>query len=200
MFAVSNTVVYPGFGVAKISREITKEVNGSKLIFYELKFLNKDIRVLIPKDGFSGIGVRKLSTKKEIVEVFDIFCLPFDDDWIEKISIVSWNRRSKDYQNKIKNGNIKDLAYIYRDLKYIEKKKALSFGEKTIISQVEFLLAEEFSIMLEKKKLDDVVLELRRYCERCIEGKGKEEKEKFISYFLEYINNNLNIGEENIFK
>ena len=130
MFAVSSTVVYPGFGVAKISREIIKEVNGAKLIFYELKFLNKDIRVLIPKDGFVGIGVRKLSTQKEIVEVFDIFCLPFDDDWIEKISIVSWNRRSKDYQNRIKNGNIKDLAIIYRDLKYIEKKKALSFGEK----------------------------------------------------------------------
>ena len=163
-------IVYPGYGVAKIEKEISKEINLSKIVFLELKFLNRDVTILVPKEGLNVVGVRELSKKEDIFEIFKIFSFNLDSKWLENICLISLNRRSKDYQNRIRKGDLIDLANIYRDLKYIEIRKGLSFGEKAVLAQVEFLISEECSF-IEKKDINLVLNELKNCCENCINGK-----------------------------
>jgi CarD family transcriptional regulator len=174
MFKINEIMVYPGYGVAKINREVTKEVNGIKLKFYELKFINKDITVLVPRDGIENSGVREVSKEEDIIEIFELFCETFKKEFIEEINLISWNRRSKEYQNKIRSGKIKDIAKIYKSLKYIEKKKILSFGEKAILAQVESLIAEELMVILKEEEIELIIKELRRCCDMCLTGSGEK--------------------------
>jgi CarD family transcriptional regulator len=174
MFKVNEIMVYPGYGVAKINREVIKEVNGIKLKFFELKFINKDITVLVPSEGIEGSGVREVSKEEDIIEIFELFCEAIKKEFIEEINLTSWNRRSKEYQNKIRNGKIKDISNIYKCLKYIEKKKILSFGEKAILSQVESLIAEEIMIIMKEENIELVIKELRKCCDMCLMGSGEK--------------------------
>ena len=62
-----------------------------------------------------------------------------------ELTASNWNRRNKEYQNKLRTGSLRDISEIYRDLKYIACYKELSFGEKNLLSKTESLLAEEIS-------------------------------------------------------
>jgi CarD family transcriptional regulator len=155
-------VVYPAFGVAKLSREVVKKIDFVEIYFYELNFINKDVKILIPRENINSVGLRNLSSKEEIEDVFKSFFLTYSDSWFNDISLMSWNRRSKDYQAKIRCGNIREMAKIYRDLKYIEKGKILSFGEKNVLNQVEEFLAEEVAVIYEKD-IKEVVFFLRDF-------------------------------------
>ena len=83
MFLLNEKVIYPGYGVAIINRLVDRLVLNKKTNFFELKFYNKDMTVLIPEERLESIGVRKLSTSKELVEMyehlslFESFQLPF---------------------------------------------------------------------------------------------------------------------------
>jgi CarD family transcriptional regulator len=164
MSLIGSMVVYPGYGVALVSRELIRDINDVAVSFYELKFLDKDVTILVPKDGFEHVGIRALSTKKDVEKIYDIFRESLSEDWLEETCKVSWNRRNKDYQNRIRNGDLIDVARIYRDLKYIAFYKGLSFGEKAVLSQVGTLLSEECSA-IEKKPIETVVAELKGACE-----------------------------------
>jgi CarD family transcriptional regulator len=167
MFYLFDMVVYPSFGVAKLSREIIKRIENNEIFFFELNFINKDVKILIPKDNINSVGLRPLSQKNEIEEVFQSFLDPYPVSWAQDIALMSWNRRSKDYQAKIRCGSIRDIARIYRDLKCIEKNKVLSFGEKSVINQVEELLSEELSVIY-SKSIDEIVVLLRHFTELSI--------------------------------
>lgn len=179
MFELSSTVVYPGYGVAKLSREVRKNIGEAEFFFYELNFINKDVKVLVPKVNFELVGVRLLSDHSVIQELFLFFLEDYKKNWFQEISLISWNRRSKDYQNKIRIGNIRDIASVYKDLKYIEKIKALSFGEKSLLLQVENLLCEEIAEIY-KKHFAEVVRFMSSFMENCF---SDQEKNKYKSAF-----------------
>lgn len=162
MFSLNDMVVYPAFGVAKLTREVVKKIEKEEIFFYELNFINKDVKILIPKDNINSVGLRNLNDKEYIEDVLKGFFMAYSDSWLNDISLTSWNRRTKDYQAKIRCGNMKDIAKIYRDLKNIEKNKILSFGEKAILNQVEELLCEEISIVYDKD-ISEVVMSIRNF-------------------------------------
>ena len=162
MFSLNDMVVYPAFGVAKLTREVVKKIEKEEIYFYELNFINKDVKILIPKDNINSVGLRNLNEKEYIEDVLKSFFLAYSDSWINEIALTSWNRRTKDYQAKIRCGNMKEIAKIYRDLKNIEKNKVLSFGEKAILNQVEELFCEEISIVY-GKDIREVVLSIRNF-------------------------------------
>lgn len=143
MFSLNEEVVYPGHGVAKISRIVEKKVAGSKVIFFELRFLSKDMTILIPVSNSIAAGIRRLSSNENISDIFKLLAQPAKK--IERE--FNWNRRQKEYQCKLRSGNIKDIGEIYRDLKYMAAKKELSFGEKNLLQQTEVLLVEEISLV-----------------------------------------------------
>jgi CarD family transcriptional regulator len=147
MSFVSKQFVYPGYGVSLVASRILKEMSGSEVLFYELRLLNKNVTILVPVENFPSGGIRPLSTIDDLCEMLGVFLLPLSPEWLKSISLISWNRRSKDYQNRIRSNDIRDIAAIYRDLCYVEAFKGLSFGERTILAQVDFLLSEECSFV-----------------------------------------------------
>jgi CarD family transcriptional regulator len=143
MFKEKEKVVYPGHGVAIIDRLLERKIGGKVTKFFELKFINKDMTILVPVDNIESIGIRKLSTEKDIGKLFQLFSEPVELHHNEVA--LNWNKRNKVYQGKIRSGNIKEIGQIYRDLRYIERQKELSFGEKNLLQQTEALLAEEIA-------------------------------------------------------
>lgn len=167
MFCLHQKVVYPGHGVAHINCILEKDVAGTRTTFFELQFLNKDVTVLVPMHNASNVGIRHLSTSKHVNDAFLILTQPARKLSHYEFTASSWNKRNKEYQLKLRNGTLSDLTEIYRDLRFIEKQKELSFGEKNILNRAESLLAEEIA---EINQVDEATAteKLRAMCEHRI--------------------------------
>lgn len=148
MFVLNDRVVYPGHGVAVISRIVEKQVAGMPVQFFQLTFLNKDMTILVPTRNVSSVGIRRLNSRENIDAIFKILAEPVDQQRIMPELIASnWNKRNKEYQYKLRSGDLREICRIYRDLNHIAKQKELSFGEKNLLQQTEHLLVEEISIV-----------------------------------------------------
>ncbi len=147
MFRLNEKVVYPGHGVAYIHRIIEKNVGGTTAAFYELKFLHKDMTVLVPTGNAEAVGIRQLSSAEVINNALKIISEPAKKIHAYEFTASNWNKRNKEYQSKLRTGNLRDLSEIYRDLCYIATQKELSFGEKSLLQQTESLLVEEIAIV-----------------------------------------------------
>lgn len=145
MFSLNEKVVYPGHGVALINRIIERKVAGTMTRFFELKFLHKDMTILVPVHNMISVGIRPLSSRQNINEVLKLLEQPVAP--LHQEVVANWNKRNKEYQGKIRTGDLREIGEIYRDLKYIEHQKELSFGEKNLLHQTESLLVEEISIV-----------------------------------------------------
>ena len=146
MYSLNEKIVYPGHGVAKINRILEKNVGDKVAIFYELKFLNKEMTILVPTANLS-IGIRKLSTEENIDYIFKILSEPAIIINNKELSSSSWNKRSKQYQFKLRSGDLLEISKIYKDLQHISQYKELSFGERNLLQQTENLLVEEISLV-----------------------------------------------------
>jgi len=145
MFTLNEKLVYPGHGVARISCVVEKVVGGSVTKFFELTFFNKEMTILVPMSSSIEVGLRELSSRESINNAFKMLSGPSEVDCGNNTG--NWNKRNKEYQCKLRSGDLFEICKIYRDLKYIASKKALSFGEKKLLSKTESLLAEEISIV-----------------------------------------------------
>lgn len=163
MFALNEKVVYPGHGVAEISRVIEKGVANIATLFYELTFLSKDMTILVPVNNSESAGIRPLSSKEHIQEVLKLFSEPLKKVQTYEFTASNWNKRNKEYQNKLRIGSMQGLSEIYRDLTFVSTYKELSFGEKNLFLQTESLLSEEISLVrnIDKKSIEE---ELRALC------------------------------------
>ncbi|BDC34566.1 CarD family transcriptional regulator [Candidatus Dependentiae bacterium Noda2021] len=139
-------VVFPGHGVAKVNRIIEKQVAGTLSRYFELKFLNKEMTILVPTQNFETIGIRKLSSTEKINDIFKILSEPARRITPDSV-VINWNKRSKKYLSDMRTGNLVAISKIYRDLKHISHYKELSFGEKNLLSQTESFLAQEISLV-----------------------------------------------------
>ena len=153
MFLVNDKVVYPGYGVALINKLVQRIVSGKTTSFYELKFFNKEMSVLIPEDRIEAAGIRKLSSDQDLEEMFKILSEPFKKGNYE-IGFNNWNKRNKKYQLHLRSGDLIKICHIYKDLEWISKSKELSFGERNLKTKIEQLLIEEISIVrnIDKEK------------------------------------------------
>ncbi|HXW85919.1 MAG TPA: CarD family transcriptional regulator [Candidatus Bathyarchaeia archaeon] len=146
MFKPREKVVYPGHGVAILDRIVVKQVAGKRVEFFELKFLHKDMTILVPVESSMRVGIRPISSPEYIGKIFEFLAqpaifVPYDP------SIINWNKRNKEYQGRLRTGNLHELCLIYKDLKMIEQNKELSFGEKNLLAQTEELLVQEIALV-----------------------------------------------------
>lgn len=147
MFSQGEKVVYPGHGVARIARILEKRVAGKIDRFFELKFLNTDMTILVPVENTASVGMRPLCSKEHIVKVLQKLSEPKIDANPDNGGAINWNKRNKDYQGKIRTGNLDDIGEIYRDLFGGDRSKELSFGEKLLLQQTETFLIEEIALV-----------------------------------------------------
>jgi len=169
MFTVNDKVVYPGHGVAKINRIIQRSIAGKLTEFFELKFLDSEMTILVPVSNLASIGVRKICSDVIIKQMFaklDESASSKEDCSDSSIQCGSnWGKRLKKYQGKISTGDLLKICDIYRDLKVLATQKELSFGEKNLLHKIEHLLAQEISIATEVDE-ENAVAQLRSRCKQ----------------------------------
>ena len=154
-FKTGDKIVYPGHGVGEIEGIRTTVLGGQEHYIYNIKILDSGMKVMVPVSQASAVGLRKIVDKKAIDEVFSILK---DRDF--KIDTQTWNRRFREYSQKIKTGSVFEIAIVLRDLLVLSADKELSFGEKKMLDMAETLLVSEIAIA-KARPHDKVVGELR---------------------------------------
>ena len=147
MFNVGDLAVYPAHGVGLIEGIEEKSISGIEHIFYVIRILDNDMKIMVPRKNAEHIGLRKVISHSEVEQVYAI---------LEKKDIEftpqTWNRRYREYMDKIKTGSIFDLATVLRDLYILQMDKPLSFGEKKMLDTAKGLLVKELSVAKDKKE------------------------------------------------
>lgn len=152
MFKENDKVVYPGYGVATIERVVTKNIAGKSSQFFELKFVNNDMTVLVPVAQADSVGIRPLSSQQQVVDLLEMLSQSSACIKNREGTQINWNKRNKEYQEKLRSGNLSELCSVYRDLKIMEQKKDLSFGEQRMLLATENIIVEELSLVTNKTK------------------------------------------------
>ncbi|MBC7465535.1 MAG: CarD family transcriptional regulator [Bdellovibrio sp.] len=140
-FKVGDHAVYPGHGVGRISSIEYKEILGAKHEFYSVQILETGMKIMIPAANIKSVGLRPLISKEEAQKVVDIL-----KDKNVKIDTQTWNRRYRDYMEKIKTGSVYEIAEVLRDLYVLKVDKELSFGEKKMLDTAKNLLLKELNL------------------------------------------------------
>ncbi len=147
MFEIGDLAVYPAHGVGRIEAIETREISGDKQDFYIMKILENNMIIMIPVDNVESVGLRDIIDVGQVSKVYDIMKkrdIPADNQ--------TWNRRYREYMEKIKTGSVFEVAEVLRDLYLLKVEKDLSFGERKMLDTAQSLLLKELSIA---KKTDE---------------------------------------------
>ena len=111
MFKTGDMAVYPAHGVGVIERIENQEISGCNQEFYIMRILDNDMKIMIPIQNVDNVGLRELIGQKEIPRLYNI--LKKRDITVDN---QTWNRRYREYMDKIKTGSVYEVAEVYRDL------------------------------------------------------------------------------------
>lgn len=141
MFKVGELAVYPAHGVGRIEAIESKEVSGDKQSFYIMRILDNDMIIMIPTCNTESVGLRGIIDRKEVSKIYAIL-----KEKEITIETQNWNRRYREYTEKIKTGSVFEIAMVLRDLYLLKKVKELSFGERKLLDTAQGLLVKEISV------------------------------------------------------
>ena len=141
MFKVGDLAVYPAQGVGIIEAIEQREVAGFKQKFYIMKILGNGMKIMIPTDSAASVGLRDVIPAEEIPKVYAI--LRNKNVTIDR---QTWNKRYREYLEKIKTGSVFEIASVLRDLFILKIDKNLSFGERKMMDTAKNLLVKEISV------------------------------------------------------
>jgi CarD family transcriptional regulator len=149
MFQIGDKAVYPGHGVGVIEAIESKQISGKEQIFYILRIFDNGMTIMIPRDNVEAVRLREVIRKIDVSKVIHILK---DRDVI--IDNQTWNRRYREYMEKINTGSIYEIAEVLRDLHLLKAEKELSFGERKIMDTAKNLLVKELAIARDVKETD----------------------------------------------
>lgn len=151
MFKIGDLAVYPAHGVGIIERIESQEISGSSQDFYVMRILENDMIIMIPTQNVDSVGLRRIIGQEEVPKLYSI---------LEKRDVVienqTWNRRYREYTDKIKTGSVFEVAEVYRDLLILKIDKELSFGERKMLDTARTLLVTEIALA---KKVEEEQIE-----------------------------------------
>jgi len=142
MYNAGDIAVYPAHGVAVIESVETKNISGKEHSFLVMRVLDNDMTIMIPTDNIEKVGLRKLINSDQVDEIFQIL-----HSKSVQIDGKTWNKRFREYSEKIKVGTPTDIAEVMRDLMTLKNEKNLSFGEKKMLDNVKNLLSQEIAMV-----------------------------------------------------
>lgn len=156
MFKVGDIVVYPAHGVSEVEAIETREISGSKISFFILKVLDTQMTVMVPVTNVKNVGIRELIDNKGIEKVMNIL-----KERSVSVDNQTWNRRYREYMEKIKSGSAFEIAEVLRDLNTLKRGKELSFGERKMYDTAKNLLVNEMSTSrkISKKDVEIMLME-----------------------------------------
>ena len=140
-FKVGDLAVYPAHGVGRINSIESRIVNGEEHDFYMMKVLENNMPIMIPTWNVEQVGLRDVIDEKDIPKVYEVM----EKREVSPGETQTWNRRYREYMDKIKTGSLYDVAEVYRDLSLLKYTKDLSFGERKLYDTAQSLLVMELS-------------------------------------------------------
>jgi len=156
-FKVGDMAVYPAHGVGKIHSIETREISGNEHKFYILKIMDNGMTIMVPTSNVRHVGLREVIGESEVDIVYDI--LRERDIAIDN---QTWNRRYREYMEKIKTGSIYEVAEVLRDLSILRYQKELSFGERKMLDMARNLIVKELAVAqaMEETEIEEMVDEI----------------------------------------
>ena len=148
MFNVGDKIVYPMHGAGTIDSIEEKDILGEKQSYYILK-MPGEVKVMIPTAKAEEVGVRNIIDKESAEKVIGI--LEQDETAMDK----NWNKRYRYNMEKMKSGNIYEVADVVRNLSFKQKEKGLSTGEKKMLNNAKQILVSEL-VLAEHATKDEV--------------------------------------------
>ena len=136
-FKIGEIVVYPKHGVGEIMRIESMEVSNIKTKFYVVKMEQAKLTIRVPLEKQEEVGLRKISTKKIIEQVFEVLKLK------PKIRRIMWSRRAQEYDSKIFSGDPIKIAEVVRDLFRKNSQAEQSYSERQMFQVAIERLARE---------------------------------------------------------
>lgn len=155
-FKPGDKAVYPAHGVGEVKAIETREISGNKQTFYILKILDNGMTIMVPTQNVQSVGLREIIDEDQIDEVYEI--LRERDITVDN---QTWNRRYREYMDKIKTGSIYEIAEVMRDLSLLKFEKELSFGERKMLDTARSLLVKELAIAQGETE-GDILKELQK--------------------------------------
>lgn len=152
MFKIGDKVVYPMHGAGVIEGIEEKEMLGDLRAFYVLKLPTKGMKVMLPVENAINLGVRNVVCSDEMVHVMDV--LGQDKDTMPD----NWNRRYRANLEKIKTGDIFEVAQVVRNLEILDREKGLSTGERKMLNNTKQILVSELVLVKNMKEEEAVSL------------------------------------------
>lgn len=140
-FKPGDMAVYPAHGVGEVKAIETREISGNRQTFYILRILENGMTIMVPTKNVKSVGLREIIDEDQVDEVYAI--LKERDITIDN---QTWNRRYREYMDKIKSGSVYEIAEVLRDLSLLKFEKELSFGERKMLDTARSLLIKELSI------------------------------------------------------
>ena len=148
-FAVGSKVVYPSHGVAQIVRREKRVLDGEKLEYLILEVPQQGwgtsgaMTVAVPENRAEGLGVRPAISRADATEVLDLLA-------VRDVRVpANWSRRFKNHQEKLKSGDVYQVAEVVRNLALRDKGKGLSTAEKSMLERARSILVSELSFALD---------------------------------------------------
>jgi CarD family transcriptional regulator len=142
-FEIGDSVVYPHHGAGRVLRKEVKNVLGESREYLTIKILHNDMTVMVPTENAALAGLRRVIDEETVKKVLAVL----QDESSEMPK--NWNRRFKHNRDKIKTGDIYELAEVVRNLAIREQQKGLSTGEKQMFTRAKKILASELMYALE---------------------------------------------------
>ena len=192
MFNIGDKVVYPMHGAGIIEGIEEKDILGEKQNYYIIK-MPGEVKVMVPTAKATDVGVRDIIDSSTANNVFKVL------ETNSTEMSASWNKRYRDNMDKIKSGDIYEVADVVRNLSFKQKEKGLSTGEKKMLLNAKQILVSELTLAENSKKeeieemvnskIDNSFLEYNK--EDKIETSAKTMK-KFISFDSVGVNTGAN--------
>ena len=145
--ALGDLAVYPAHGVGKIEAVEERMVGDKKCDVFVMRILENGMKIMIPAQNVEDIGLRPLIDEEEVSQIFEVFKTP------PKMPETSnWNRRQREYMERIKTGSPFDVAAVMGELLAMRAEKDLSFGERKLLDMVKILLIKEMALATGKSE------------------------------------------------
>jgi CarD family transcriptional regulator len=159
VYEVGDHVVYPHHGAGKVLKKEVRDILGERREYLTIKILHNDMTVMVPCENAARAGLRRVIDEETVKKVLAVL-----QDEVSEMP-KNWNRRFKHNRDKIKTGDIYELAEVVRNLAIRECEKGLSTGEKQMFTRAKKILASELMYALEmgeeeaEEHLDELLTE-----------------------------------------
>jgi CarD family transcriptional regulator len=142
LFNVGDKVVYPHHGAGVVEKVETRSIEGEKKKYFILSLCGGDLKITVPEESTENVGLRSVITRTQVKSVLEVLC--------QKQSQMpsNWNHRYKKNRDKIRSGDVYEVAEVVRNLSIREREKGLSTGEKRMLNQARQILLSEIIYVL----------------------------------------------------